>query len=168
MPGYRITKYDPAFRDASGRYTRSEWTAVSDVGRTFDGKVFERGEYLRVEGAYVSAVRSMMDALGIVELEVRDFEQHECLADDGPGQAVSLTEHCVVRGLEVESVVRLGLREVIWCRLVGANGFYVHFGHDYYLYAGWSDRRSEVIPAFAGLFVESFPSPYASEGEGLR
>lgn len=168
MPGYRITKYDPAFRDASGRYTRSEWTAVSDVGRTFDGRVFEREEYLRVEGAYVSAVRSMMDALGIVDLEVCDLEQHECLADDGLGQAVSLSEHCVVRGLEVESVVRRALREVIWCRLVGANGFSVHFGHDYYLYAGWSDRRSEVIPTFAGLFVESFPSPYASETEGLR
>ena len=48
---FRVTMYDPAHRDASGAYTRDDWTAVSDVGSAFAGVVLTEVEYQRVEDA---------------------------------------------------------------------------------------------------------------------
>jgi len=33
-------------------------------------------------------------------------------------------------------VCRLVLREILWCKLESPNGFYIHFGYDYYMYFG--------------------------------
>ena len=32
---YRITKYNPEFRDEEGRYILDEWTSVTDIGKEF-------------------------------------------------------------------------------------------------------------------------------------
>ena len=39
MYGWRITKYNPAFRDERGAYLKDEWTSVSDVGKSFGDEV---------------------------------------------------------------------------------------------------------------------------------
>jgi hypothetical protein len=57
--------------------------------------------------------------------------------------------------------MRRVLREEFWCRLEGPEAF-VHFGYDYYLYVGVPRACPEAEQATrrAGLFVESFRSPY--------
>ena len=55
MLEFRVTKYDPAHRDARGVFTREEWTSVSDIGRRFEAGVLGEAEYRRVEGAYATA-----------------------------------------------------------------------------------------------------------------
>jgi len=59
-------------------------------------------------------------------------------------------------------VVRLILRELIWCKLRAREGFYIHFGWDYYMYSGGVELDTETRSAItdSGLFVERFKSPY--------
>jgi len=42
---YRVTKYDPAWRDASGAYIVDEWTSVTDIGRAFGGRPDSHARY---------------------------------------------------------------------------------------------------------------------------
>lgn len=42
MKKYRITKYDPQYRDGQGRYSRNEWTSWCDIGGIFEDRVFTK------------------------------------------------------------------------------------------------------------------------------
>ena len=55
MIEYRVTKYDPVLRDATGAYTSDDWTAVTDIGCAFGGVILTEDEYRRVEQAYVDS-----------------------------------------------------------------------------------------------------------------
>ena len=70
MQWYRITKYDPAFRD-NGIYTRDEWTSISDVGKTYNGVPFSMDEYVKVESNYIACVKSIMRHLGVTAFAIR-------------------------------------------------------------------------------------------------
>ena len=39
MFSWRITKYNPAFRNSVGAYLKNDWIAVCDIGKTFDIKI---------------------------------------------------------------------------------------------------------------------------------
>ncbi|MEQ0564860.1 hypothetical protein ABJI51_37770 [Amycolatopsis sp. NEAU-NG30] len=155
---YKITKYDPRFYSGpGGAYTRDEWTSFSDIGKTFDGVELTREAYERIEGLYLMAVRTGLEAAGIEQLRVRGLEDH----GDAPD---SLTEGKPVALPEAVEICRALLREAgFWCRLEDGDRAYVHVGYDYYLYLG---TPVDVGPALApiveaGLFVEAgFTSPY--------
>jgi len=65
-------------------------------------------------------------------------------------------------------VIRLVLREKFWCRLEGPAGF-LHFGWDYYWYAGVPCLcpASHELAKELRVFVEQSPSPYKRE-EGAQ
>jgi hypothetical protein len=46
---YRVTKYNPVFRDRSGAYTKAEWTCFKHIGQTYSGVLLTAEEYERVE-----------------------------------------------------------------------------------------------------------------------
>jgi len=73
---YRVTKYDPANRDAQGAYTREEWSAVSDIGHAFAGVVLTEPEYQRVEDAYVLAALAFLQETGVLSLTIAGLENH--------------------------------------------------------------------------------------------
>lgn len=52
---YRVSKYDPQYR-INGIYQKDEWTAISDVGKVYEGKMFTEDEYCNVEQSYVDFV----------------------------------------------------------------------------------------------------------------
>lgn len=154
MVEYRVSKYEPARRDAGGVYRRDEWTARSDVGRMFEGVVLTAEEYRRVEDAYVdTAVRFWRD-VGRPALVVRGLEDPSGTADVFEGGTVDDERR-------LADVIRRALREELWCRLE-ADACFVHFGWDYYLYVGVSDACAGAcaFAAASGLFVESFVSPH--------
>lgn len=66
----RITKYDPQYRNELGYYLRDEWTEISDVGRTFEGKLLTANEYLETEARYVEALKILLNAYGISEMSL--------------------------------------------------------------------------------------------------
>jgi nucleoside-triphosphatase len=85
---YRVTKYDPAFRDRAGRYLREEWTSVGDIGRSFGGVVLTREEYRRVEVAHV--VSRSRHRVGRYRVEAAAFAQIVHAELDRPAGEVDL------------------------------------------------------------------------------
>src|SRR5215831_19313867 len=74
MYWWRVTKYDPRYRDKSGRYLRDEWIGASQIGSEFVDGVLSEGEYLRVEGLYAAAVVQFWRASGEPPLQIQALE----------------------------------------------------------------------------------------------
>jgi len=171
---WRVTKYDPRRRNRQGHFLGDDWTAVSDIGVSFGGRVLSLKEYLAVEDRYVAAVLHFLRESGLDALAVVDLESNGAvsLADDPAGGA-SLDPGLVLRegqrlsGAELEQAIRLNLRSLIWCKLEEPGRCFIHFGHEYYMYIG----SMEPCPASIdythqlGLFVEPMSSPYLKSDE---
>lgn len=147
MLEYRVTKYNPLFRDSSGAYTRDEWTAVSDIGRSFEGVVLTRVEYQRVEDAYVAAAIEFLRETGVSSVAVMELENQGHTLDFDASTVLSLER--------AGEVLRRVLREDFWCRLEAPKG-YVRVGWDYYMYVGVSQPcpGAHALAEQLGLFVE--------------
>lgn len=152
---YRVTKYNPSLRDASGAYTGCVWTSRSDIGRVFDGGMLTEAVYLEFENSYLSAMKSFLEEAGIKSLELKGLERRDIRGDDFLcGSNLSIAQSV--------SFARLVLREEAWGKLVVPGKAYVHFGYDYYMYIGVPSKceRSIAIARDLGLFVERFRSPH--------
>jgi hypothetical protein len=171
MNGFRITKYNPIFRLPDGSYSRAEWTSVCDIGNMYDDGVLELEKYLRTENDYINAVQSFMTSEGISSLYVVDLEKNENYGASFPSFLLEETKYytsLLFEGIELngqflEWVIKIALRKKVWCRMEGPDGFYVHFGYDYYMYIG-SEKMKPAPPVLpAGIFAEPFESPYHRE-----
>jgi hypothetical protein len=151
---YRVTKYNPAFRNQSGAYTRVEWTSVRDIGRTYSDGLLTTEEYERVEAAYIKAALSFLSESGISSVRVAGLENSR-------RQPLDFDNDSVLAVDRIEEIIRRILREEFWCRLEGSEGF-IHFGWDYYMYIGVPHPCSaaQARTAELGLFVERLDSPY--------
>ncbi len=169
---YRITKYDPANRDSDGRYAVDDWTSVGDIGKVFAGQPLSLKEYLRMEDAYVAAAIQSMERTGLQAVRMTELEWNGEY-DHLPTELFESTQQfekqlqgrSSIDAHGVEAAVRLVLREMMWCKLVGDHGFYIHFGFDYYMYIGSANTNLADWSVPAGLFVEEVESPY-SEATG--
>lgn len=149
---YRVTKYDPRVRSSGGTYT--EWTSVSDIGKSFDGFPLTNSEYQRVENTYIASALAFLREADVLSLTVRALENHGDVAlAFGDGDVVSLEQ--------VSAILPQVLREKFWCKLEGLDSF-IHVGYDYYMYVGvpLDCPKAEQLAAGLGLFVEPFQSPY--------
>lgn len=78
---WRVTKYNPKYRDEFGHFTLIEdWIGPSQIGETINAKEFTLDEYLRVEAAYIHSVlkfmeESKVDSLRILQLECNVSEE---------------------------------------------------------------------------------------------
>ncbi len=157
MIQYRVTKYDPNYRDASGAFKRNEWIAHSQIGDTFDDGLLTVGDYLTAENAYVQAAVSFLSESGVNSLAIDSLENahsYDC-------SALILANGHDCSLLEIADITRLVLRDSIWCKLVGDSAF-LHFGWDYYMYIGVPAECpiATLAATESGLFVESFDSPH--------
>ncbi|MER6445345.1 RNA-binding protein [Streptomyces venezuelae] len=162
---HRITKYDPADRDARGSYIGTEDT-VSDHGP--------------VEAAYLAAVQAFAEDSGIARLDIRDpsatgfvhFGLEPPVEGHGLGELFPPDLTGYHDGAEVSLAVALQLVRVMlrdqgaWCRLEAGDTFTVHVGYDQYVYVG-SNLPCEAAVARTrelGLFPEPMTgSPYAAD-----
>jgi hypothetical protein len=154
MIEYRVTKYDPALRDANGAYIADEWILFKQVGSEFGGVVLTEGEYLKVEQAYIDSAIAFLREGGLNSLTVEGIENNKKLAlEFGEGSALPLER--------IGDVIRLMLREELWCRLESVDGF-VHIGWDYYMYIGVPHPcpEAELLAEGLGLCPERIVSPY--------
>jgi hypothetical protein len=175
MAEFRVTKFNPAFRASSGEYTRADWTSVSDVGRVdFDGRVVTLGDYLLTESSYVSAARVFLRAANIQRLCISNLESHPepalaVLPRELREESLANLDYCTegrhVADDEIDWAIRLNLRNLIWCRLLGERGFFIHFGWDFYMYVGGDDVGEEPAGVPRGIYVEPFASPYHPDEE---
>jgi hypothetical protein len=156
---YRVTKYNPAFRDPYGGYTKEEWTIFKQVGDTFSGVTFTLEEYERVENAYVDVALAFISEGNVSAIMVRGPENRG-------QQQNGFTEGNVLSFELIDPIIRRILREEIWCRLEG-NGGFLHFDWDYYMYVGVPHPcpAAEARASELGLYVEECASPI---GESVR
>jgi len=167
MHYWRITKYNPQYRDEKGRYLMNEWTSYSDIGKRFSDKILTMSTYITVESSYINVVTSMMNELvlssfTIVELEKGEYDEKAYESNDVYKTLYDkLKEGKKIFIDEIGMVLRLILRETIWGKLVNNNAF-VHFGYDYYMYVGAQTEiaKTKAVAQQYGLFVENEKSPY--------
>ncbi|MBR4067220.1 MAG: hypothetical protein IKK08_01175 [Clostridia bacterium] len=176
---YRITKYDPALRDARGAYLPDEWTSCTDIGRNYTGKKLTAQEYLATENAYIDAIRIIAEHNGCTGFCARQLERLFSVWEVSRtmkrlGLALSREETELYRSVDTartytteEALIlaRMILRELLWATLCDGQGrLSFTFGYDYYLYADCPTLPDEVIRQIecSGLFVENL-----GEGETL-
>jgi len=171
MISYRITKYNPKYRDANGAYMHNEWTSYTDVGSIYGEKILTIGDYVAIENAYIYAIERFARFLNIDHFLLTDLERYsKPNKDDVSNISCSLIK--VYEDIHNNSdidictslcIARLCLREYIWCKLK-SDKMFVHFGYDYYMYIGISKSADTLIEDIEseGLFVEKITSPYHS------
>lgn len=164
---WRITKYNPAYRNAEGHYLRDEWTSASEIGKSFHGEILTLEDYLQVENAYVDTVMKFLEVYQIENVRLIHLETYG-LSDvdkssplyDAAFDTISLAEDMLVTIAQIPIVCKMTLREYIYCQLI-TEDFFVQFGYDYYLFIGANSIRQEAIQfARQHLFVEQMMSPY--------
>jgi hypothetical protein len=155
---YRLTKYNPRLRGESGWYIGDDWTMHSQIGESFEGLRLTLPGYLDIEAQHLVTVASFIEESGTISLTAQGVED----ADD----TFRVVEGQQLAAIEAVEAVRQMLRDEGWCRLADGDRFYIHAGHDYYLYIG-SELPCEVSVELAeqrGLFVDcDFPSPHHAE-----
>lgn len=173
MFSYRITKFDPKYRNELGHFLNNDWTSISEIGKKFDGKELTFEDYKKIEDAYVHAIMLFMDFLNLNSLTVPYLEKHRKRPYPDIYRSKTMLElfKKITVGQELDKnevadVARLMLRETLWSKLESKDKMFVHFGYDYYMYIGSSKElpdssKNEIEKS--GLFVEEFESPYLDE-----
>lgn len=175
MFNWRVTKYNPNYRDEFRRYKRSEWTSFCEIGKVFDGNKLTNDNYIAIENAYVDAIVAFMNGVENTSLTVKGLEkknnnimlnrEHELYSDEMINFYAAVQENDVLSIRAIQHLARLVLREDLWCKLEKDDIMFVHFGYDYYMYIGSHKICVDAINKIKkrGLFVEDFISPYNDE-----
>ena len=154
---YRVTKYNPAFRDHSGAYTKVEWVSFTQIGQTFSGILLTADEYERVEESYIQAALSFLRESGLLSMRVAGLENPRL-------QPLDFQNDSVLPSDRIGEIIRRILREEFWCRLEESEGF-IHFGWDYYMYIGVPHPcpTARARATELGLYVDELASPYVED-----
>ncbi|WP_018888339.1 hypothetical protein [Paenibacillus massiliensis] len=173
MNKYRITKYNPFFREANGNYLREDWMSISDIGKKFEGNILTVEEYKSVEDKYVKVIQLIMDYTNTPFIVVSDVRRST--DDSGFEKSINkyrelyneeylkdiyynLIDTMKFSSQQIDSLVRLLLREEIGAEVYFETNLKVFIGYDF-LMGIHTDRPIEVIiPKIEeiGLFVEKF------------
>ena len=167
---WRITKYNPDFRDSNGYYTLvEEWTCPSEIGKVINGNEFTLDEYLRIEAAYIDTViqflnANNLDSLRILQCSTANIspEERQSSLHEPAFEDVQVAVDRITTIPEIRTICQMVLRNLLFCDFYSKDQFFVHFGWDYYMYIGANENSLSAI-AFAennGLFVEPMISPY--------
>jgi hypothetical protein len=166
---YRISKYDPEYKDDDGKFLHREWTSISDIIEGKNSDSFET--YYKTESAYADTVRLIMqqqdldtlilDGMEYLPPTKQEFNDHlfkgyyKHIVPTFVAELEDLKDGYKLKGEQLEMMIRLILREVLWAELL-APDLKISFGYDYYMYVTCPPLPEEVIRHIheLGLFVE--------------
>ena len=165
---WRITKYNPQYRDSNGIFLQNEWTSYSDIGETFNSTKLTYKEYTQVENLYINAIQSFMNCHNVTTLQVIELEKPKTIDPDIHDTNTmidlfnSLKNNSWITQDNIENICKLVLRDKLWCKFINNEKMFVHFGWDFYMYIGSSSPCPNTISTIekSDLFVEPFESPY--------
>ncbi len=154
MRQFRVTKYNPAHRDALGRFSGDDWTCFSQVGTSVRGVRLTLQAYEGVERAYIQSAQAFLQESGVRSLTARGVENARA-SPEAPREGEVLAMDALAKAMQHV------LRNEYWCRFEAPSAF-VHFGWDFYMYVGVPQpcEAASVFATTRGLFVEAFDSPY--------
>lgn len=176
---WRITKYNPKNRNKHGLFLDESWTSFSEVGRNINGFRLTLNEYMRVEEAYVQAVKYFFEPVKRSTFKICEPEQIDSI--EGLGEIKKIYSALYPQELldlfsklgeghsldyeEMGKLCRLILREHIWGKIVfedDCHKMFAHFGYDYYMYLGSNIHDKNVMDNISrtGLYIECYDSPY--------
>ena len=172
MSGYRISKYDPSFRDEHGRFMGEDWTSFSDIGKEYHGTVLTNFQYAAVEAKYIDAVTTVLRQNQVHTMIVEKLEKPfsaatlEKLLGRGhlpfpPSDAAFVSrikDGARLDMAEIEKTVMLVLRDCFWRKLSSESGdVTIAFGYDLYVYLQGVTIDADAIASFRseGIYIES-------------
>jgi len=172
MYKYTISKYNPLYRDKNGRYLKEDWTAISDIGKVFDGTELIVNDYLKTEDSYIRALQLIMQYFELSYLNVSDarrsFGEDE-FKEIIDNRKIKYTQDIFETYNHLEKFKKLNEKELnSFCRLmlredIGAKVFYprllkIFICYDYLMGIHSSKSLKKIIPEIEalGLFVEEF------------
>lgn len=142
---YPIIKYNPKFRNEEGGYTKNEWISYSDIGNIFEGKLFVKEDYLKVEELYVKAAFLVLEFFSANRIKVnhvfklsnyKDFKKNNDL--DLYETYDNIRKGDIIKDKQVISqLLKLRLREYIVqldILIDRESRSEIIFGFDYYMY----------------------------------
>jgi len=152
MRHYQISKYPDQECDT--------WTAVSDIGRMYQGERLSQKEYLRVENLYIKFIERFLTQ-NTITYKVTFLM--DLRGDYGADRFLFNLNSCNIKirdgeYLDTESIIaisRLCLRDLMGVRLEAECGSYITFVDDLTLCIGTSYDYEGCLDTFAisGLFV---------------
>lgn len=137
----RITKYPPDRRDKEGRYPGDDWTSISDIGKEYAGCVLTPDLFFACESSYIEIITALVRLQGITNLAVSELEKYEMprniAMNIGSDELLysTIKTGMTIHLEQLPSILRLALRESLWCKLANPLMF-IHFGYDMYVYVG--------------------------------
>ncbi len=175
MTSYRITKYNPEKRHEKGYYLdQKEWTGISDIGRP-ENNYLTYEEYEITESAYVEAIKYILNESNFDSLRISSIENRNTKGKykkysnsynlrninvDFENEINKLKNGQELRAMQLEKIIRLILREVIWM-VLSNDEIEIRFGYDYYMYVKHRKLNLATITKIEqlGLFVEPNVAP---------
>ena len=137
---YKITKYNPKYRDEKGCYTLDEWIYFGQVGKIINDKKFTFHEYLNTENKYVESIKIILEELEINELRLLNLNTTSPFLNSSENllgienfNIKYLIEDKILTLELIETIIRANLREFIECELFNIK-IRIKFGFDYYMY----------------------------------
>lgn len=156
---YEISKYGKESMNEHHLYT--DWLAMSDIGRTFQGKVLTKEEYMRVETNYIRAIYLILNYHVLEELEVRNVRKsfssykkflslQKNFKELYTKEILSMYDEVPLLSKanlsEIGLICRLQLREDIGCRLFYPRRLKIFIGYDFIMGITSSRPLEPIIP----------------------
>ena len=164
-----IVKYQPSLYDDNGCYVGDEWTSISDIGNSVNGKELTLEKYLEVENHYVNTILDILNKTGTKYLTIGYLESDNLIDQEiTPINAELLS---FAKGLEanqrigidkVHIIIKLCLREYVYAVLVNLKrDLQIEFGYDYYMYVHTRLEAGELhkITSCHGLYLNPRQTP---------
>lgn len=123
---HEIVKYPPSGYNKDGIYMYDDWTSISDIGKSFNGKIFSAKDYLKVENQYINTVLMIMSELDCKYLTIAYIEvnQNEMINDiemyekkygvNITGTFPNLKKGMRISRINIPNILRLCLRELCY------------------------------------------------------
>lgn len=172
MYKYRITKYNPLFRNDEGIYLKEDWTAISDIGKVFNGKELTIESYKKTEDSYITVIHSIMEYLNVPYLTVTDVTRsfplemfknimskyHELYSDEMIEYYSREKNNDTLEKESIDVFCRLLLREDIGSKIFYDRKMKIFIGYDYLMSIHTSKSLDSMISLIEelGLYVEDF------------
>lgn len=168
---YRVSKYNPFYRNEKGKYSIQEWTSISDIGKSYNGIRFTLSEYLYTEEKYALFYLDLLMRLKIHEVKVSNLDKQNTLSEaiqilNGYDIILDNTERNIYQNLENNQIISIenfkiifqfAMREIIWCKITAPfPKISIEFGYDYYTYLIGLELEKTLIKKYEsqGLFIE--------------
>lgn len=165
LSSYRVTKYNPQNRNEKWFYKDlNEWTSI------YDFKERDKNQYINIENMYIEIVKKFMDLNNISFLTIKNYEEKDKYEEIKFKIWISkknfekIKNNTIISMNEIPTLIRLILRENLWCKLIWNRNFFIHFWYDLYMFIWfkYSKKIEEKIKNINidNIYIEKFRSPY--------